>query len=156
MYKYTVSADKCVKGDLSYKAWMIIAAGAGGLIILILLFAVVIQCARRKRESSNPEKYVYDAGWVTSLRKERNSALYPNKFFLCLIWIEEIYFENVFVEFDNQFWLWCHLIYSCISVCCRYSDRETLVQDRSYDHIDQYHRKPSFKVEDRRIQTVNN
>lgn len=62
MYKYTVSADKCVKGDLSYKAWMIIAAGAGGLIILILLFAVVIQCARRKRESSNPEKYVYDAG----------------------------------------------------------------------------------------------
>lgn len=100
MYKYTESADKCVKGDLSYKAWMIIAAGAGGLIILILLFAIVIQCARRKRKSSNPEKYVYDAGWVTSLRKERNSAFYPTN---CLIWNEEIYFENVFVEFDNQF-----------------------------------------------------
>lgn len=95
MYKYTVSAaDKCEKGDLSYKAWMIIAAGAGGLIILILLFAIVIQCARRKREPFIPEKYAFDEG-----------------------------------------------------------DRETLVQDRSYDHIDQYHRKPSFKVEDRRIQT---
>lgn len=95
MYKYTVSeAGKCEKGDLSYKAWMIIAAGAGGLIILILLFAIVIQCARRKREPFIPEKYAFDEG-----------------------------------------------------------DRETLVQDRSYDHIDQYHRKPSFKVEDRRIQT---
>lgn len=96
MYKYTVSAGKCVKGDLSYKAWMIIAAGAGGLIILILLFAVVILCARRKREPLNPEKYAYDVG---------------------------------------------------------YNDRETLMHDRSYDHIDQYHRNPSLKVEDRRIQT---
>lgn len=98
MYKYTESAaGKCERGDLSYKAWMIIAAGAGGLIILILLFAIVIQCARRKREPSNPEKYAaYDVG---------------------------------------------------------YNDRETLMHDRSYDHIDQYHRKPSLKVEDRRIQT---
>lgn len=65
MYKYTVSAaGKCEKEDLSYKAWMIIAAGAGGLILLILLFAIVIQCARRKREPFIPEKYAFDEGWV--------------------------------------------------------------------------------------------
>lgn len=78
MYKYTVStAGKCEKGDLSYKAWMIIAAGAGGLIILILLFAIVIQCARRKREPLIPEKYAFDEGWVPKPKYYILSYIHP-------------------------------------------------------------------------------
>nr|XP_022321642.1 putative GPI-anchored protein pfl2 [Crassostrea virginica] len=63
MYQYTLSEQKCVRGEFSFKTWMIIAAGAGGLIILILLFVVVVLCAKRKGEAtSNVDRYVYDVG----------------------------------------------------------------------------------------------
>ena len=63
MYKYTFSGEECVRGEFSFKTWMIIAAGAGGLIILILLFVVVVLCAKRKGEAtSKADRYVYDVG----------------------------------------------------------------------------------------------
>ena len=63
LYKYTFSDGKCVRGEFSFKTWMIIAAGAGGLIILILLFAVVVLCVKRKGEATpKADRYVYDVG----------------------------------------------------------------------------------------------
>lgn len=69
-----------------------------------------------------------------------------------IFWIYISVYYNYIISYNN--YILYSIIFSCISLCCRYNDRETLMHDRSYDHIDQYHRKPSLKVEDRRVQTV--
>lgn len=90
--------------------------------------------------------------WRRVSTKTQNITFY-HTYTLCFIWILEVYSFNLHITYEIK--MSSGLFKPCVSLCCMYSDRETLVQDRSYDHIDQYHRKPSFKVEDRRIQTVN-
>lgn len=90
---------------------------------------------------------------LTKGEYQNQNITFYHTYTLCFIWILEVYSFNLHITYEIK--MSSGLFKPCVSLCCMYSDRETLVQDRSYDHIDQYHRKPSFKVEDRRIQTVN-